>query len=154
MPDLTRNEFFRSLIAGGATVRDTRGRGKVKHLDIRLYHGPMQIPAHVAEALREDPTPHRTKDRHFVSRYADADGTVWLFRCQVPAHRGMVGEIVQTPIGQRKRVHCMECCYTWRLPTARGYRAASKSPLSLSSRQTSALSAGAEPLGWYRGRRR
>ena len=42
--EMTRTEFFRSLIAGGATVRDTRGRKKVKHLDIRLYHGPMSIP--------------------------------------------------------------------------------------------------------------
>lgn len=106
MADLTRTEFFRSLIAGGAGVRDTRGRKKVKHHDIRLYHGAMRIPAHVAEAVREDPTPHRTRDRHYVSRFQDSDGTVWLFRCQIPAHRGMVGEIVQTPIGQRKRVHC------------------------------------------------
>jgi hypothetical protein len=108
MPDLkiTRQSFFRSLIVGGATVRDTRGRKKVKHLDIRLYHGPMLIPAHVAECVREDPAPHRTKDRHLVSRYVDVDGTVWIFRCQIPASRAMVGEIVQTPIGQRKRIHC------------------------------------------------
>ena len=113
---IPRRDFFRSLIAGGATVRDTRGRKKVKHQDIRIYHGPMTIPAHVAEAVREDPTPHRTKDRHYVSRYAEADGTVWLFRCQVPAHRGMVGEIVQTPIGQRKRIHC------WSAATPGEYR--------------------------------
>ena len=41
-----------------------------------------------------------------VAAYAEADGTVWLFRCQIPAHRGMVGEIVQAPIGRRIRVHC------------------------------------------------
>ena len=67
----------------------------------------MQIPAHVYEAVREDPTPHRSTGRgaHLVSRYAEADGTVWLFRCQIPEHRGMVGEIVRTPLG-RTRVHC------------------------------------------------
>lgn len=106
---MERREFFQSLIAGGATVRKNRKRVKGAHRqDIRLYHGPMQIPPHVAEAVREDPTPHRATGRgtHLLSRYADADGTVWLFRCQIPAHRGMVGEIVQSPIGQRKRIHC------------------------------------------------
>ena len=106
---MERREFFQSLIAGGATVRKNRKRVKGAHrLDIRIYHGPMQIPAHVSEAVREDPTPHRATGRgtHLVSRYAEADGTVWLFRCQIPTHRGMVGEIVQSPIGQRKRVHC------------------------------------------------
>jgi hypothetical protein len=30
---------------------------------------------------------------------------VYLFRCRIPDHRGMVGEIVRTPLG-RLRVHC------------------------------------------------
>jgi hypothetical protein len=104
-----RRDFLQSLVAGGATVRKNRKRVKGAHRqDIRLYHGPMQIPPHVAEAVREDPTPHRATGRgtHLVSRYADADGMVWLFRCQIPSHRGMVGEIVQAPIGLRKRIHC------------------------------------------------
>ena len=101
-----RREFFRALIAGGASVRTTRKH--VSHAqDVRLYHGPMTIPAHVYEAVREDPTPHRSTGRgaHLVSRYAEADGTVWLFRCQIPEHRCMMGEIVRTPLG-RNRVHC------------------------------------------------
>ncbi len=104
-----RREFFKQLIAGGATVRKNRKRVKGAHRqDIQLYHGPMQIPTHVAEAVREDPSPMRATGRgsHLVSRYAEADGTVWLFRCQIPAHRGMVSEIVQAAVGQRKRVHC------------------------------------------------
>ena len=40
-----------------------------------------------------------------MSRYAEPDGTVYVFRCQIPEHRGMVGEIVRTPLG-RMRVHC------------------------------------------------
>ena len=106
---MERREFFQSLIAGGATVRKNRKRVKGSHRqDVRLYRGPMEIPAHVAEAVREDPTPHRATGRgtHLVSRYAEADGTVWLFRCQIPAHRGMLGEIVQVPVGKRIRVHC------------------------------------------------
>ena len=101
-----RRHFLQSLIAGGAAVRKTRKH--IRHQqDVRLYHGPMEIPAHVAEAVREDPTPHRSTGRgaHLVSRYAEADGAVWLFRCQIPSHRGMLGEIVRTPLG-RVRVHC------------------------------------------------
>ena len=113
---MERREFFRALIAGGAVPKDTRGRKKVKHDDVRLYHGPMEIPPHVAQAVREDPTPHRTKDRHFVSRYAEADGTVYLFRCRIPASRQMVGEITQARIGQRKRI----CC--WSAATPGEYR--------------------------------
>jgi hypothetical protein len=114
-----RRNFLQQLVAGGATVRHTRKRVPRAHAnDIRLYHGPMTIPPHVAGAVREDPTPHRATGRgtHLVSRYADADGTVWLFRCQIPTHRGMVGEIVQSPIGRRIRVHC------WSAATPGEYR--------------------------------
>lgn len=116
---MERRAFFQSLIAGGATLRKNRKHVKGGHAsDIRLYHGPMSIPLHVAEAVREDPTPHRATGRgtHLVSRYADADGTVWLFRCQIPATRQMVGEIVQAAIGQRKRIHC------WSAATPGQYR--------------------------------
>ena len=102
-----RRQFFQSLIAGGATVRRTRKH--VPHTqNVCLYHGPMAIPDYVAGAVREDPTPHKATGRgtHLLSRYAEADGTVWLFRCQIPSHRGMVGEIVRTPLGRRIRVHC------------------------------------------------
>ena len=115
---MERREFFRSLIAAGAVPRKTRKRVPQSHAgDIRLYHGPMTIPPHVYEAVREDPTPHRATGRgsHLVSRFADPDATVWLFRCQIPEHRGMVGEIVRTPIG-RIRVHC------WSAATPGGYR--------------------------------
>lgn len=109
---MERRDFFKSLVAAGAVPQKTR-----KHTDhsgdIRIYHGPMEIPAHVYEAVREDPAlcyatgrPGHGRKGHLVSRYADPDGTVWIFRCQIPEHRGMVGEIIQTPIGQRKRIHC------------------------------------------------
>ena len=114
-----RRTFLQSLVAGGATVRKTRRRVPGSHSNnIRLYHGPMTIPPHIAEAVREDPSPLRATGRgtHLVSRYAEADGTVWLFRCQIPAHRGMVGEIVQAPIGRRIRVHC------WSAATPGEYR--------------------------------
>lgn len=108
---MERREFFQSLIAGGATVRQTRKRVPRAHAgDIRLYHGPMAIPPHVYEAVREDPSLYKSTGHggghHLVNRYAEQDGTVWIFRCQIPVHRGMVGEIVQAPIGQRKRIHC------------------------------------------------
>ena len=101
-----RRQFFQSLIAGGAAARKTRKH--VAHTDdVRIYHGPMQVPLYVVEAISADPTPHRATGRgtHLVSRYAEPDATVWVFRCQFPVHRGMVGEIVRTPLG-RIRVHC------------------------------------------------
>ena len=120
MADKTdRRSFLQSLVAAGAPVRRNRRRVPHSHAgDIRLYHGPMTIPAYVAEAVREAPDPLRAKGRgtHLLSRYADADGTVWLFRCQIPDHRGMVGEIVQAPIGRRRRVHC------WSAATPGEYR--------------------------------
>ena len=101
-----RRQFFQTLIAGGAAVRKTRKH--IRHQqDVCLYHGPMAIPARIAEAIAADPTPHRATGRgtHLVSRYAEPDATVWLFRCQIPSHGGMVGEITRTPLG-RVRVHC------------------------------------------------
>lgn len=102
---MKRREFFKSLIMSGATPRRTRK--KVKHADEHIYHGPMMIPAHVYEAVREDPMPHKATGRgtHWLMRYAEPDATVWLFRCQIPATRLMVGEIVRTNLG-RYRVHC------------------------------------------------
>jgi hypothetical protein len=102
---MDRRAFFQSLVAAGAIPRRTRKR--VPHSgDVVLYHGPMTIPAHVAEAVREDPTLHRATGRgsHLTSRYSEADGTVWLFRCQIPSHRGMIGEIIRTPL-TRTHVH-------------------------------------------------
>jgi len=105
---MDRREFFQGLIAGGLPVRRTRKRVPKAHAgDVRIYHGPMQVPEHVAEAVRHDSTPYKSTGRgsHLVTRYAESDGTVWLFRCQIPDHCGMVGEIVRTPL-QRFRVHC------------------------------------------------
>ena len=105
-----RREFFRSLIASGATIRSTR-KGVSHAGDIRIYHGPMTIPPHVAETVREDPSLYRRKSGcrgggHLLMRYVEPDGTVYLFRTRIPEHRGMVGEIVRTPISGRFRVHC------------------------------------------------
>ena len=107
---MERREFFKSLIAGGAIPR--KNRKHVQHTDAVLYRGPMTIPAHVYEAVREDPClchatgrPGHGRKGHLVSRYAEADATVYLFRCQIPASRQMVGEVVRTELG-RLRVHC------------------------------------------------
>lgn len=106
-----RRSFFRSLIAAGAVPRKTRKH--VKHSDdVRLYHGPMVIPAHVAEAVREDPTPMRAAGRgsHLMSRYAEpGESTVYVFRCAIPAHRTMIGDIRRTALG-RIRVSCWSAC--------------------------------------------
>ena len=100
---------FSELIDSGAYISRTRRKVPHSHSgDIVIYRGPMQIPAHVAEALREDPALCRAtgKGTHTVSRYTDADGTVYVFRCPIPSSRNMRGEIVRTPIGDRIRVHC------------------------------------------------
>ncbi len=106
---MERREFFKSLVAGGATVRKTKHRARGGHAgDVRLYRGPMTIPAHVAEMVREDPTPHRAIGRgsHLASRYS-AGGWTWLFRCQIPASRQMVGEVIRKEHGGY-RVHCWQ----------------------------------------------
>jgi hypothetical protein len=64
----------------------------------------MLIPERVALIVAEHPAIKRTTHSHLVSRYAE-NGWTWLFRCQIPAHRKMVGEIVRTPAGDI-RVHC------------------------------------------------
>lgn len=105
--DESRRDFFASLVGGGATVTQ-RVRSKnrrVHHRDTVLYHGPMTIPAHVAECVRESPELARSTCRHLLARYADADGIIYRFRCRVPDHRGMVGEIVRTQ-ANAVRLHC------------------------------------------------
>ena len=103
---MERRQFFQSLIAGGAAVGSRpEGRNRrAHHQGERLYHGPMGIPERIAAIVAEFPGLKRTTSRHLVSRYAEA-GWVWLFRCQIPASRQMVGEIVRTPEGSI-RVHC------------------------------------------------
>jgi len=106
----TRRSFFSALVAGGATVTNTLAGLPLKHRKAdklrgtRLYHGPMFIPPDVTALIREDPALHRTRQRKLVSRYAE-DGVTWLFRCEIPASRAMVGEVVRTPEGTH-RVHC------------------------------------------------
>lgn len=103
---MERREFFQSLIAGGAAVgqRPERRNRRAHHKNARIYHGPMMIPERIAAIVAEHPSVKRTTDRHLVSRYAEG-GWVWLFRCQIPESRAMVGEIVLAEAGQI-RVHC------------------------------------------------
>ncbi len=101
-----RREFFQSLIAGGATVkvRPERRNARAHHRDEIVYRGPFSVPAHVAAIVAEHPgLVQTTSGRHVAMRYSD-HGTVYLFRCRVPEHRAMVGEIVRTPAGAI-RVH-------------------------------------------------
>jgi len=103
---MQRREFFLNLIAGGAVVKkraEHRNR-KVHHENTRLYHGPMLIPPAVVAIVAAHPGIKRTTHQHLVSRYADTAHT-WLFRCQIPESRAMVGEIVRAPDG-KLRIHC------------------------------------------------
>ena len=103
---MERREFFKSLIAGGASMRE-RPRAKNRrahHTGERLYHGPMEIPEDIVRIIAAHPAIKKTTCRHLVSRYANT-GWVWLFRCQIPESRQMVGEIIRTPEG-KIRVHC------------------------------------------------
>ncbi|HME59220.1 MAG TPA: hypothetical protein VKF63_12835 [Terracidiphilus sp.] len=103
-----RREFFRSLIAGGATVAERPGRRNHRehHADNVVYHGPMLIPERIAAIIADHPAIKRTMCRHLVSRYAEA-GWTWLFRCQIPDHRRMVGDIRRTITGQVR-----VCCWS------------------------------------------
>jgi hypothetical protein len=110
MPE-SRRSFFQSLVAGGATVNTGLSGKPLKHRksdkqpNQRMYHGPMLVPADVAECLRESPDLHKTRATHLVARYVDGDGCVWLMRTRIPESRAMVGEIVRTPEGHY-RVTC------------------------------------------------
>ena len=101
-----RRQFFRSLIAGGSafTQRPERCNRREHHANDILYHGPVLIPERIAAIVAEHPAIKRTTHSHLVSRYAES-GWTWLFRCQIPAHRAMVGESVRAPVGAI-RVHC------------------------------------------------
>ncbi|MEM3038645.1 MAG: hypothetical protein QXE45_04540 [Thermoplasmata archaeon] len=103
---MTRREFAKWFgIAVGTTAIPVKAKFKKKkhHEDTLLYKGPMRIPEHVVESVREAEIV-RTTDRHWAARYQDRD-TVYLFRFRIPHHRGMVGEIVKTKEG-KFRVHC------------------------------------------------
>ena len=113
---MERREFFRSLIAGGAGVRQRpQDRNKQRrHVDEQLYRGPMTIPERVAGIVAEHPAIKKTTFRHLASHYSEG-GITWVFRCQIPASRQMVGELVRTTDG-KYRVHC------WSVATPGEYR--------------------------------
>lgn len=103
---MERRDFFKSLIAGGAApkVRERGKNNRAHHKQDVVYHGPMTIPVEVAEIIATHPGLCRTTHRHLVSRYSQ-NGRTWIFRCQIPKHRAMVGEIIRTPEG-KLRIHC------------------------------------------------
>lgn len=103
---MDRRSFFQSLIAGGAAVteRPEHKNRKAHHQNEVLFHGPIEIPERVVNIVAEHPAIKRTTHRKLVSRYAE-NNWVWLFRCQIPESRQMVGEVVRTPEG-KIRVHC------------------------------------------------
>ena len=90
----SRREFFQSLVAGGATVRQwpERRNHRAHHTNELVYHGPMTIAANVAAIIADHPALVKTTHGHLASRYAQG-GWVWKFRCQIPEHRCMVGDI-------------------------------------------------------------
>lgn len=101
-----KREFFTTLIVDGAPLKERaeHKNRRAHHADEVVYHGPMLIPERVANAVAGSPGIARTTHGHLVSRYVDAQFT-WRFRCQIPEHRGMVGEITYTQSGEF-RVHC------------------------------------------------
>ena len=111
----SRRDFFRSLVAGGASVSHGLTGRHLNHRTAgvrneRLYHGPMEIPTDVAEAIRESPDLSRTRHtggvgRGLCARYTDADGVRWRMLSAIGESRQMVGEIVRTAEGAI-RVHC------------------------------------------------
>jgi hypothetical protein len=125
-----RREFFRSLIAGGAAVAKRPQRQITHPGNEVVYHGPMLIPERVAGIIAEHPSIKRcNRSSHLVSRYAEP-GWTWLFRCQIPASRHMVGEIVRTPEGAT-RVHCWSA--------ADPARTCGGEPAAIIARKTAAL---------------
>lgn len=103
---IERRGFFRRLVAAGAAIteRPAAKNRRAHHKFQKLYHGPLLIPENVAAIIAEHPAIKKTTCRHLVSRYSFG-GVTWLFRCQVPESRAMVGEITRTPEGNI-RVHC------------------------------------------------
>lgn len=103
---MERRAFFQSLIAGGSTInqRPENKNRRAHHQGERLHHGPIEIPERIVAIVAAHPGLKRSTHRHLVSRYAENEW-VWLFRCQIPESRQMVGEIIRTPEG-KIRVHC------------------------------------------------
>lgn len=117
---MERREFFRGLIAGGAVVAQPTRAGKYyPHADELMYCGPMSIPAHIAEIVRESPNiamsgrrpqirpdgRRRINSGHPIMRYRD-EFAVWKFRVRIPDSRHMVGDIRRAPDG-----HLTVCCW-------------------------------------------
>lgn len=129
----TRRQFFQDLVGGGASVAVRPGarNRRTRHQDTRLYHGPFLVPERVAAVLTAHPGIKRTTHRHLAMRYVD-EGVVYLLRCQVPASRAVLGEIVRTVAGAI-RVH--------------GWSAASSAreePLEIVRRKSAPLGGGQE----------
>lgn len=103
---MTRRESFVGLfaaptIATGLSGKPLKHRKADKAPNTLIYRGPIEIPSHVAEAIRECPDLAKSRGgaNKLVSRYTDADGILYRGRCPIPAHRGVVGEIVSTAEG-------------------------------------------------------
>ena len=103
---MERRDFFRSLIAGGATVKEwpERKNHRAHHKNTLIYHGPMSVPVRIVSIIADHPAIKKTTHGHLTSRYAES-GWTWLFRCHIPEHRKMIGDIRRQPDG-RIRVCC------------------------------------------------
>lgn len=107
--EATRRAFLQGLAATGAPIKERPTHRRHTGGAI-VYRGPMTIPADVAAAVAVDPGLYKARGAKLRSRYAQRErngagsAAVYVFAAAIPAHRGMVGEIVLA--GGHYGVHC------------------------------------------------
>lgn len=94
---MTRREMFQAPL-----LCWTERKNELKHhQDIRLYHGPIELPPNVMEKMRDAPD-YRTTHRKPAVRFKTG-GITYLFREWAPTPY-YLGEVVQTQ-ARTIRVH-------------------------------------------------
>lgn len=100
---MTRRESFMAALGLAPIERPERKNSRARHTHDKLYHGPLRIPAEVAERSSQAPA-YKTTHGHPVLRIEDKDGVVYLWRCLPVGEGDYLGEVVRTPEGAY-RVH-------------------------------------------------
>lgn len=118
MQNKDNKEFFTRLLAGKQPVNEYQNKAKNHEShkkDIRLYHGPIVIPEDVKVAISQSSV-YRTGNSSLAQKIVDTEGVTWLFKCEIPSHRVMVGEVMKTP-DKRYRVHGWKAADESRAPS-------------------------------------
>lgn len=122
---MTRRESFMATLGlAKLKERPERKSQRKRHDGDKLYHGPLRIPAAVAERAAAGPA-YKTTHYHPAIRI-EHDGVVYLWRCAPVGEGDYLGEVVRTPEGDY-RVHLYRAI-------SLEWRGEPKTPLTIISR--------------------